>query len=196
MGTVATDWTGMYLTPEYDERFRVLYETHGDDLRAYCTRRLGPDEAEDALSEVFAVVWRRLDEVPSGGEARLWLYGVGRNVVRNATRSSRRRLRLASRLIGRWDPAVSGPADALLTRSEHEEVLAALATLRPHDQELLRLHAWEELSREEIAQVLGVSIGAVDMRLHRAIRRMRSALDSRGFTDHATRRATRRGGKP
>lgn len=88
-----------------------------------------------------------------------------------------------------------GTCRGVETRSEHEDVMVALTTLKPSDQELLRLHAWEELSRNEIAQVLDISVAAVDMRLHRAIARMSVALRSRGFTEH-TRRAGDGGGKP
>lgn len=185
----------MSATPNYDDRFRLLYLNHGEDLRAYCRRRLGREDAEDALAEVFAVAWRRFDKIPEGQEARLWLYGVARNVVRNATRTTRRTMRLSSRLTASSEAPRSGPAESLVTRSEHEDVKAALTTLKPSDQELLRLHAWEELSRNEIARVLGISVAAVDMRLHRAIARMSVVLRSRGFTEH-TRRAENGGGKP
>lgn len=183
-------------SPDFDDRFRHLYLTHGDDLRAYCQRRLGRDDAEDALAEIFATAWRRFEEMPQGQEARLWLYGVARNVVRNSMRATRRKTRLSNRLTANREPSLPEPGDSLVTRSEHDDVVAALATLRPSDQELLRLHAWEELSRSEIAQVLDISVPAVDMRLHRAIARMSGALRSRGFTGHATGRAEDRGGKP
>ena len=185
----------MSATPDYDDRFRLLYLNHGEDLRAYCLRRLGREDAEDALAEVFAVAWRRFAEMPEGQEARLWLYGVARNVVRNAIRTTRRKMRLFNRLTASSEAPRPGPAESLVIRSEHEDVNAALSKLKPSDQELLRLHAWEELSRIEIAQVLGISVAAVDMRLHRAIARMSVALRSRGFTEH-TRRAENGGGKP
>lgn len=191
----AAERTEMSDTPDYDDRFRHLYVTHGDDLRAYCRRRLGREEAEDALAEVFAVAWRRFEKMPEGQEARLWLYGVARNVCRNATRAYRRRMRLSGRLMASGDTPQSTPDESLVTRSEHEDVLAALTTLKPSDQELLRLHAWEELSRKEIAQVLGISVAAADMRLHRAIARMSGALRSKGFPGHTTGRAENRGGK-
>lgn len=168
------------MTPQmgHDERFRQLYESQLDDLKVYCLRRLGRDEAEDALAEIFAVAWRKLEKVPAGNEARLWLYGVARNVVRNSMRSARRRARLGNRVSGISDPPRPGPAETTITRSEHADVLVALSKLRPGDQELLRLHAWEELSRSEIASVFDISISAVDMRLYRAIARMSVALDS------------------
>lgn len=191
----AIERTGMSDKRNYDDRFRLLYLDHGEDLRAYCRRRLGREDAEDALAEVFAVAWRRFDTMPEGPEARLWLYGVARNVVRNATRTTRRKTRLSNRLTTRVEHPEPGPFESVAARGEHQDVLAALATLKSKDQELLRLHAWEELSRSEIAQVLGISVPAVDMRLHRAMARMNVALRSRGFTGHTTDRAEDTGGK-
>jgi RNA polymerase sigma-70 factor (ECF subfamily) len=190
MDAGAADRTDMTPQMGHDERFRQLYESQLDDLKVYCLRRLGRDEAEDALAEIFAVAWRKLEKVPAGNEARLWLYGVARNVVRNSMRSARRRARLGNRVSGISDPPRPGPAETTITRSEHADVLVALSKLRPGDQELLRLHAWEELSRSEIARVLDISIAAVDMRLHRAIARMSVALDA--LTGEARSDSTRR----
>ena len=81
-----------------DVRFRHLYDGNLDPLRRYCFRRLPADEVDDAVAEVFLVAWRRLSDVPDGDEARLWLYGIARNVVRNLRRSHRRQLRLASKV--------------------------------------------------------------------------------------------------
>jgi DNA-directed RNA polymerase specialized sigma24 family protein len=47
-----------------DERFEELYRAHAGAVRSYVARRIGPDEADDAVAEVFLVVWRRLDDVP------------------------------------------------------------------------------------------------------------------------------------
>jgi RNA polymerase sigma-70 factor (ECF subfamily) len=54
--------------------------------------------------------------------------------------------------------------------------LAALATLAPADQEVLRLLAWEELGNQQIAAVLGITPNAVAIRLHRARARFADAL--------------------
>lgn len=181
---------------ERDEVLRGLYENHGPDLRAYCQRRLDRDEAEDALSEIFATAWRRITAIPTGDDARLWLYGVARNVVRNANRSSRRRIKLSARLVVKSDPPPPGPAESVVLQSEHADVLTALSQMKPGDQEILRLVAWENLSRSDIAQMLGISVPAVDMRLHRAVSRMSSALAGSAKSGHATNRADTRGGKP
>lgn len=69
----------------------------------------------------------------------------------------------------------------MVRRAEDRMILEALAGLAPGDQEILRLKAWEELSSAEIGAVLGISPAAVDMRLTRAKRRLRRALEAVGF---------------
>ena len=50
------------------------------------------------MGEVFLVAWRRLDEVPSGEQARPWLYATARRVMANQARANARRSRLRERL--------------------------------------------------------------------------------------------------
>ena len=65
----------------------------------------------------------------------------------------------------------------MLAGEDHDgPAFAALASLPPADQELLRLVAWEELGNQEIAVVLGVTPNAVAIRLHRARARFADAL--------------------
>jgi RNA polymerase sigma-70 factor (ECF subfamily) len=155
-------------------RFEGLYAAHGRAVLAYAVRRSpNPQDAADVLADTFLVAWRRLDEVPSADEARLWLYGVARNVVANQRRSARRRERLADRLRHELPEALDGlaasPTDGAAVRS-------ALAQLGPEDQEILRLCGWEELTPQDIAKVLGISHVAARSRLHRARHRLRGAL--------------------
>jgi RNA polymerase sigma-70 factor (ECF subfamily) len=62
--------------------------------------------------------------------------------------------------------------------TEEQVVRQALARLRPHDQEILRLAEWEELTHAELAVVFGCSVNAVTIRLHRAHRRFEAELRS------------------
>ncbi|MDH3730715.1 MAG: sigma-70 family RNA polymerase sigma factor [Acidimicrobiia bacterium] len=166
----------MARSPRTDSEFRRLYDEHFVAIRSYCLRRLPVSEVNDAVAEVFLVVWRRIDDVPEGEDAPLWLYGIARNVVRNADRSLRRRARLNGRLgpLG----ALSEPETETLVirRSEDNEVLEGLANLRSADQEILRLSIWEELSNTEIADMLGIDAHAVTMRLSRARNRLARRL--------------------
>jgi RNA polymerase sigma-70 factor (ECF subfamily) len=147
-------------------------------MRNYCVGRLGTEDTNDAMAEIFTVVWRRVDELPADDEIRLWLYGVARNVVRNLRRTRRRSDRLVARLSSVREEPLPGPEVQVIRRSEDREILAALATLKQVDQELLRLKAWEELPHAEIGQVLGISAHAVDMRLYRALKKMAKVLSS------------------
>lgn len=154
-------------------RFEALYASCHRALVGYVLRRVAvPENGADVIAETFLVAWRRLDEVPEGEEARLWLYGVARRTLANQRRGERRRTALAERL--RAELAVAPAA------GEHEsglrEIADALARLTDGDAELLRLEGWEGLDSRQIATVLGISPNAVRIRLHRARRRLAREL--------------------
>ncbi|MEN8114004.1 MAG: sigma-70 family RNA polymerase sigma factor [Actinomycetota bacterium] len=166
--------------PTSELRFRRLYERHHPDLLAYFSRRIGRDEAHDAADEVFAVAWRRIDDVPPDDEAVLWLYGVAHGVLHNRNRSTRRFGRLLARLSRQRLPGPDQPETVVLRNLDEQAALNALVALRIKDQELLRLAYWEELTHAEIGMILGCSKSAVDARVHRALLRMRQALRATG----------------
>jgi RNA polymerase sigma-70 factor, ECF subfamily len=154
--------------------FDLLFLTHHDAVVRYCVRRLGSTEAEDAAADVFAVAWRRLDEVPRGDAARVWLIGVAYKVVGNKFRSRHRGVRLSQRLESAYKISQSLPATPEM---DTELIHLALGELSRTDQELIRLSSWDGFSRVEIAQVLGVRVNAVDQRLHRARTRLKAHFD-------------------
>ena len=156
------------MTPP-SERFTGLFErTHGA-LLSYAVRRVAdPADAADVVAETFLVAWRRLDQVPAGDRERPWLFGVARKVLANHNRGIRRRHAMADRL--RAELVGFTPA------SEPSELSAALAGLNPTDRELLLLLAWDGLSQEQAAIALGISHGALRVRLHRARGRLQAAL--------------------
>ena len=160
---------------ERKQAFRRLYEATYSRLASYARRRLPSGEADDALAEVYLVAWRRFEDIPPGDEALLWLYGVARRVISQDRRSERRRGRLKAKLSA-VEP--SRPAGATDTERADDRlaVLSALATLREHDRELLRLSQWEDLDHEELARVFECSTNAIAIRLHRAHRRFGEAL--------------------
>jgi hypothetical protein len=68
-----------------ENRFAELYRDHGRFVLAYALRRAVPEDAADVVAETFLVAWRRLDDVPGDGRARLWLYGVAHRVLADHT---------------------------------------------------------------------------------------------------------------
>ena len=160
-----------------EARFTVLFEKHYDQVLAYCTRRIGRTEADDATAEIFAVAWRRIDEI-EWTTVRPWLYGVARGVLANRWRTGKRRRRLFGRVSGLAPTPGELPDVQVVRRAQDDEVVAAVRRLKPDDQEVLLLAAWEELTAQEIATTLGVTVSAAEQRLHRAKRRLSMALES------------------
>ncbi len=156
-----------------ETRFRAMFALHYPAIYGYAARRVGRDEAGDAAAEIFTVAWRKLRSVPGEPDTLPWLYGVARKVVANHERSRRRRERLGAKAAGQ--PVRSAPpADA------GAGVLAALDSLRDEDREILLLAAWEGLGPADLATVLACSPNAAAIRLHRARRRLESAIDATG----------------
>ena len=166
--------------PSSDTRFRRLYEENYADIRSYCLRRLSVEEANDAASEIFIVAWRKIDKVPQGAEARLWLFAVARNIVAHQHRSRSQTTRLRSKLEQNAVRSRAGsPAeDVVVRRSQDQAVIDALGRMKPDDRELIRLKMWEELSHAEIGAVFGISAHAVDMRMQRVGKRLARVLSA------------------
>ena len=159
---------------ESRRRFDALFAAYGPDIVAYCRWRAGSEsDAQDAAAEVFLTAWRRLDAVPEGEAARVWLYATARRVVANQRRSRRRRTALQERLMS--EAAAGSSAESL----DHEAALVreALRRLGARDREVLLLAKWEGLSPAEIGAVLGCLAVTARGRLHRARRRFRTVFE-------------------
>jgi RNA polymerase sigma factor (sigma-70 family) len=161
--------------PERRRRFDALFSSYSSDIVAYCTwRAASASDAQDAVAEVFLTAWRRLDELPEGDAARVWLYATARRVVANQRRSSRRRFALQERLARE---AASVPQESADGEREHAAVHEALGRLGPRDREILLLAEWEGLSPAQIADVMGCLTVTARGRLHRARRRFRAVFE-------------------
>lgn len=166
---------------ERRHRFDALFDAHGSDVVAYCGWRAGSaSDAEEAVADVFLTAWRRLDDVPGGDAARVWLYATARRVLANQRRSTHRRAALMERL------ASVTPRGSTI-ESEQWLVHEALRRLGPLDREILLLSEWEGLSPAQIASVLDCAKATARGRLHRARRRFRSAFADLKAEEHSER---------
>ena len=163
--------------------FDRIYQENHRLVRAYCMRRAPAPDVDDAVSEVFAVAWRRRNDVPGGSRTLPWLYGVARRVLSHQRRGAERFRRLKGRVAAVQDPPPLHPDSVVVQRQEHLEVRRAVAQLRPADREVLLLAAWEGLSHREIADVLGCSQAAVDKRVSRAKQRLAKQYTSHTGTE-------------
>lgn len=155
-------------------------------LLAYLSRRVqDPAEAADLLGDVLLVIWRRVDKMPTEpAPARMWMFGVARNVLLGSRRSVRRRDALTARL--RHELTTTGSTAGLdgtmLTRSPEdpgaERVAGAIATLSAADREILRLVHWDSFSLDEVAEHLRLRPSATRSRYHRARNRLRQILEA------------------
>jgi RNA polymerase sigma factor (sigma-70 family) len=158
---------------EQERRFEELFEAYRSDIVAYCGwRSASASDAQDAVAEVFLAAWRRLDELPDGDAARVWLYATARRVIANQRRSRRRRSALHERLALEEAGRRAEVAD-----DSHTLVHETLLRLRPIDREVLLLAEWEGLTPAEIADVVGCLTVTARGRLHRARRRFQTVFE-------------------
>ncbi|GAB3249484.1 RNA polymerase sigma factor [Nocardioides dilutus] len=170
---------GLVGEPDRRRRFEELAALVTEPVRRFLARRTDPDTADDVLADTLLVLWRRLDDVPAGGEALPWTYAVARNALANAERGARRQRRLAHRITVTDPPGEAAPE----APEPDDRVAAALARMRPDEAELLRLWAWEQLGPAEIATVLGLSPTAVSIRLHRARGKFKEVFEQGEWAD-------------
>lgn len=170
----------------HDEaQLEKLHREYAGAVRAFVRRRIGDDDADDVVAEVFVVAWRRLEDMPA--DPRTWLLGVARKVLANRYRAARRQRALYERLAleAERGPAFAGDASTVLD-DETGALLRALASLRARDREVLLLVTWDGLSHAEAAEVLGVRTATLTMRVHRARRRLERAIEAAKPPDTAS----------
>jgi RNA polymerase sigma-70 factor (ECF subfamily) len=163
---------------------RLVQETR-TDLLAYALRRTAnAEDAADVVSETYLIAWRKLDRVPSGSHARLWLFGVAGNVLRRGAERDRRHMALRERLADELRDAIPTPQHIDADSGTATGTLrAGLASLSPRDREVLTLTAWEGLTPKQIAAVTGLPANLVRVRLHRARARLAARLRNAGTSD-------------
>lgn len=168
----------MHKAQDPAKRLRALHDEHVAAVLSYVTRRTAdPDDAADVLAETFLVTWRRLDDVPTGSEARPWLLAVARRSLANHQRGVRRRRGLVAKATAELARSIA-VAPQTTPDTPNGNVKSALSRLRSSDREHLLLWALDGLRHDEIATVLGISPQASRVRLHRARSRLTEALDS------------------
>jgi RNA polymerase sigma-70 factor (ECF subfamily) len=164
--------------------FGTIFDRHATVLQRYLVRRLGPDDADGLLADVFRVAFeRRASYDLDRPTARPWLYGIATNLLAKHRRGEARRIQATARLVARQLPApdeaeaVTGAVDAA---DQWQRVAVAISLLPSAERDVLSLHVWEELSYEDIAAAVGIPVGTVRSRLNRARRRLRELTDRGG----------------
>jgi RNA polymerase sigma factor (sigma-70 family) len=155
------------------DAFVEVVQRHEVAIHGFLARRAG-QAADDLLGEVWVRAFAaRGGYDPGYDDARPWLYGIARNVLRAHWRSSRDASHMAAdAAVDPWDDVV----DRLDSAGQARRLVSALRALRAAEREVLLLVAWEQLTPAEAAVVLGVPQGTARSRLHRARAALRPVL--------------------
>ena len=171
------------------DAFEVFVRTYQDMVFATAVRLLGePAEAEDVAQQVFLKAFQRFDEIGTSPAAAGWLKTVAKNACLNHLSRYRSRWRFFSELTRADDadaeaaydvsaPAETSPALQMERTDERERLELALRALPAHQRVPLVLFHFEEVSYEEIASTLGVSLAKVKTDIHRGREALRKVID-------------------
>ncbi len=165
----------LQISQQRGDAFALLVERHGDRLRSYLRHRVGSEQVDDALAELWEVSFRRRHSYDATlGSASGWLYGIARNVSYHQRRRGSRRHRLHQRLLvndaGRRHEC--DPAERVVDLDSIERVGAAIETLPAHEREVVDLVVLGGLSYQSASELLDLPIGTVRSRLSRAKSRL------------------------
>jgi RNA polymerase sigma factor (sigma-70 family) len=168
--------------------FDAVFREHFAAVYRFLARRVGRALAEDLAAEVFATAYRRRSAYrPELGSLRSWLYGIATNVLRKHWRDEQQLLELDARLaqgsLGLLPAAQFADAadERVIAKTLAPRIAGALAALNREQRDVLLLHAWADLSHEEIAAALGIAQGTARSRLSRARAALRALLGEFDF---------------
>ncbi len=162
----------MTRTSAPDAAVRAALTENSPRILAYFLHRVpSREDAADLTNETLLQAWKSRRRMPTApDEARLWLYGVARNIQRHHWRGIRTRDELTKRLAETLDDPLTPGADAGL------DVRRAVDTLPTAQAELIRLVHWDDLTLEDAAQLLRIPSSTARSRYARAKVLLREAL--------------------
>jgi RNA polymerase sigma-70 factor, ECF subfamily len=141
-------------------------------IEAYCRRR-GSRDPEGVTAEVMSIAWAQREKIDPK-RARPWLIITARNLLLEEYRARARSFPMDPGTIAEVDPRTEPDFEV---ESLDPAIGRALDSLSPDDREAVLLVAWEELSPAEAARSMNLRAATFRVRLHRARRRLREALE-------------------
>jgi RNA polymerase sigma-70 factor, ECF subfamily len=152
----------------HSREFEMFFRENYSSLWQYVARRVPRSKTDDVVSASFIVAWAKYSTIEN--PSLPWLIRIASFEVANARRKQSREHEHAFPAVLEEFAAPSGE------NFDGSSVRSAMATLGESDQEILRLVLWDELPREDIALVLGLSINAVNVRYHRALQKFERSI--------------------
>jgi RNA polymerase sigma-70 factor, ECF subfamily len=165
--------------------FEVLIERHQALVAGTVARMLGSNsDVEDIAQQVFIRVWKSAGRYVARAKFTTWLLKITRNLVFNEMRRAKRHPHLPVQIDPETEELplkdeMTATPDASLLQTELQHAIESAITELPDTQRMaLILRRYEELSYEEIADVLELSVPAVKSLLFRARTELRERLQS------------------
>lgn len=172
---MSTDEPDLIRRAQSDPRaFGPLYDRYVGRIYAFLYRRTGDEAlAQDVTAAAFEKALRGLPRFRWRGVSfGAWLYRIARHELAQAFRRERTTEPLLD-----WHVLEEPAAAGRRSPNGREDALhAAFGRLSDADRDLLTLRFFEDLSSAETAEVLGCSVNAVYVRVHRALERLRAEL--------------------
>ncbi|MGW0518482.1 RNA polymerase sigma factor [Crossiella sp. NPDC003009] len=152
-----------------DTAFDDLVRRHTNRMYRIALRIVGdPAEAEDVVQEAWVSAWRGLGRFRGEAAPTTWLFRVVTNTALAHLRKRRPTVPLEDTVEPAMTDVAADPERAALRSEQTDLVLRAIATLEPSQRVPLVLRELEELSYEEVAEVLDVPVPTLRSRLYRA----------------------------
>jgi RNA polymerase sigma-70 factor (ECF subfamily) len=176
-------------TPGAGLEFARIFEEFQPRIRRYLARLVGEADAEDVTQMVFLKVSQALKDFRGGSALSTWIYRIAANTAADWRRSAAvkqaiQQVPLDAPFGGEradhagWRDARLPVADQMLIRREMNQCIRQVVEGLPeHDREVIVLSEFEGRANADIADILGVSLDTVKIRLHRARGRLKQALD-------------------
>ncbi len=157
-----------------------LYELYHDRIFRFCVHRLFDKEiAEDVTSVVFLEVARGIRRFKGRTEQDFgnWVYAIAANQANAYIRKTSRRKKLLTEAADSIGPATAGSAD-VPSKPDWPRLYAAILKLKPRHQTIVTLRFFENLSYEQIAEILNVKEATLRVMLHRILSQLRDHLQT------------------
>jgi len=155
------------------DAFAELYRRHYPAVRRACERRLSDaHEADEVSQAAFVRALERINQCAGKRRFGPWVHVIARSLCMDAFRAHARVEPREKPLVGRHDHRPNEPEESLLSSERAAQVQEALASLPDRQRRAVIARDWEGLRPGEIADRLGLSVGAVDSLLLRARRRL------------------------
>jgi RNA polymerase sigma-70 factor (ECF subfamily) len=162
--------------------FETLYARHAPPILAFLQRMVRDSAlAEDLLQTTFLSVVRARGRYQPGTTVRAWVFAIAANAGRDALRRrrARREAPTSERAVAQVAAEPAPTADPAAARAVQE----ALMRLPVDQREAVVLHKLQDLSFEEVAAALGISVSAAKVRAHRGYERLRALLAPLGIQE-------------